>query len=152
MPKNTDPVFKRMNLMTNRITKRSEQLTDIFHQIKQLNDDELADLYELVSLHNEALFIVGDLTSEAVQVRDTAYAERKRIFAEILLGETGTVAVKEATAELAVKEHRQNEAKYNAMYQKYKLMFQSLDHRLIDYRQKRNKLEHELQTINDKQG
>ena len=144
--------FKRMNLMTNRITKRSEQLTDIFHKIKQLDNNELADLYELVSLHNEALFIAGELTSEAVQVRDMAYAERKRIFAEIILGETGTVAVKEATAELAVKEYRQQEAVYNAMYQKYKMHYDALDHRLIDYRQKRNKLEHELQTINDRQG
>src|SRR5699024_5547110 len=138
--------------MTNRITKRSEQLTDIFHQIKQMNDDELADLNELVSLHNEALFIVADLTSEALHVRYNVHAERKRVLAELILGETDTAPVKEATAELAVKEHRQNEAKYNAMYQKYKLMFQSLDHRLIDYRQKRNQLEHELQTINDKQG
>jgi len=136
--------------MNDKITKRIDQLTKIFTQIKQLDDGELAHLYELVSLHNEALFIVGDLTSEALYVRDTAYAERKRIYAEIILGQTGTVAVKEATAELAIKEYRQNEAEANAMYQKYKLMYESLDHRLIDYRQKRNKLEDELKTINDK--
>ena len=136
--------------MNDKITKRIDQLTNIFTQIKQLDENELSHLYELVSLHNEALFIVGDLASEALYVKDTAYAERKRIYAEIILGQTGTVAVKEATAELAIKEYRQNEAEANAMYQKYKLMYESLDHRLIDYRQKRNKLEHELQTINDK--
>src|SRR5690625_2900488 len=136
--------------MNKKIQHRVEQLTDIFGKIKQLDGNELSHLYELVSLHNEALFIVGDLTSEALYVRDTAYAERKRIFAEIILGETGTVAVKEATAELAIKEYRKNEAEANAMYQKYRLMYESLDHRLIDYRQKRNKLEHELQTISDR--
>lgn len=136
--------------MNDKITKRVDQLTSIFSKIKQLDDSELSHLYELVSLHNEALFIVGDLVSEALYAKDTAYAERKRIYAEIILGKTGTVAVKEATAELAIKEYRQNEAEANAMYQKYKLMYESLDHRLIDYRQKRNKLEHELQTINDK--
>lgn len=136
--------------MNEKINKRIEQLTNIFSKIKQLDDNELSHLYELVSLHNEALFLVGDLTSEALYVRDTAYADRKRIYAEIILGETGTVAVKEATAELAIKAYRQNEAEANAMYQKYRLMYDSLDHRLIDYRQKRNKLEDELKTINDK--
>ncbi len=137
--------------MNDKITKRVDQLTNIFSQIKQLDDNVLAHLYELVSLHNESLFIVGDLTSEALQVRDTAYAERKRIYAEIILGETGTVAVKEATAELSIKAYRQNEAEANAMYQKYKLMYESLNHRLIDYRQKRNKMEDELALINDRQ-
>lgn len=137
--------------MNEKITKRVEQLTSIFNKIKQLNDNELAHLYELVSLHNEALFIVGDLTSEALYVRDTAYADRKRIYAEIILDETGTVAVKEAIAETNIKAYRRNEAESNALYQKYKLMYESLNHRLIDYRQKRNKLEEELKTINDRQ-
>ena len=136
--------------MYEKITKRIDQLTNIFNQIKQLDENELSHLYDLVSLHNEALFIVGDLTSEALYVRDIAYADRKRIYAEIILGETGTVAVKEATAELAIKEYRQNEAEANAMYQKYRLMYESLNHRLIDYRQKRNKLEDELKLINDR--
>lgn len=136
--------------MNNTIQHRATQLVNLFTEIKQLDTNELAHLYELVSLHNEALFIVGDLTSEAVQVRDEAYAERKQIYAEIILGAEGTVAVKEAQAEIAVKRLRQSEAEANAMYQKYRLMYQSLDHRLIDYRQKRNKLEHEMQTINDR--
>src|SRR5690625_2590798 len=136
--------------MNEKIEKRIDQLAEAFQKIKQLDENELSHLYELVRLHNEALYIVGDLASEALYVKDTAYAERKRIYAEIILGQTGTVAVKEATAELAIKEYRQNEAEANAMYQKYKLMYESLDHRLIDYRQKRNKLEHELQTISDR--
>lgn len=136
--------------MNENITHRVNQLTKIFSEIKQLDDEELAHLYNLVSLHNEALFIVGDLTSQALLVRDTAYADRKLIYAEIILGETGTVAVKEATAEIAIKQYRKNEAESNSMYQKYKLMYDSLNHRLIDYRQKRNKLEDELKLINDR--
>lgn len=140
-----------MSIMNEKINKRIDQLTEIFRKIKQLDDEELSHLYELVSLHNEALFIVGDLTSEALYVRDMSYADRKRIYAEIILDETGTVAVKEATAELAIKAYRQNEAEANALYQKYKLMYESLNHRLIDFRQKRNKLEDELSLINDRQ-
>lgn len=137
--------------MNDLINKRTDQLTSIFHKIKQLDHDELSHLYESVSLHNEALFIVGDLTSESLQVRDEAYAERKKIHSEIILSNAGTVADKQATAELAISEYRQIEAEANAMYSKYKLMYDSLNHRLIDYRQKRNKLEDELKTINDRQ-
>lgn len=137
--------------MNENIELRINQLTDIFSKIKQLDENELSHLYELVSLHNEALFIVGDLTSLAVQVRDDAYAQRKYIYADIILSAQGTVAVKEATAEVAIRDLRKAESQSNAMYQKYRLQYQSLDHRLIDYRQKRNVLENELKTISDRQ-
>jgi hypothetical protein len=136
--------------MNDKIQKRADQLTEIFHKIKQLDTNELSHLYELVSLHNESLFIVGDLTSEALQVRDTSYLERKRIYAETILNESGTVAVKEAKAEQSIHELRKQEAEANAMYSKYKHMYESLNHRLIDLRQKRNKLEDELKAVNDK--
>ena len=136
--------------MNENITHRVNQLSEIFAKIKQLDSEELSHLYELVNLHNEALFIVGDLTSQALHVRDVAYADRKLIYAEILLGETGTVAVKEATAEIAIREYRLDEATANSMYNKYRMMYESLNHRLIDFRQKRNKLEDELKLINDR--
>ncbi|WP_419893245.1 hypothetical protein [Oceanobacillus kimchii] len=136
--------------MNEKIQKRVDQLTEIFTNIKQLDNNELAHLYELVSLHNEALFIVGDLSSEALHVRDTAYLERKRIYAETILNESGTVAVKEARAEMKISELRTYEADANSMHSKYKHMYESLHHRLIDLRQKRNKLEDELKTINDR--
>ena len=136
--------------MSDKIAQRTNQLTDIFNKIKNLDQNELSHLYELVSLHNEALFITGDLVSLALQVRDTAYLERKRIFAEMVLHEQGTVAVKEAKAEIAITIHRKEEAEANSLYHKYKHMYEALDHRLIDFRQKRNKLEHELATINDR--
>lgn len=138
--------------MNNKINKRVEQLTKIFNDIKQLDSNELSHLYELVSLHNEALFIVGDLVSEALYVKDDAYLQRKHIHAETVNNGTGTVAAREAEAELSIYELRQNERDANALYNKYKLMYESLNHRLIDFRQKRNKLEEELKTINDKQG
>lgn len=136
--------------MNEKIQKRTNQLTEIFNKIKQLSENELSHLYDLVSLHNEALFIVGDLTSEALHVRDTSYLERKRIYAETVLHETGTVAEKESKAELAIHELRKDEADANSLYHKYKHMYESLNHRLIDLRQKRNQLEDELKFINDK--
>ena len=136
--------------MNNKIDKRIDQLTKIFAEIKQLDQNELSHLYDLVSLHNEALFIVGDLSSEALHVRDMAYLERKRVYAETILSESGTVAVKEARAELVINQLRVEEADANSMHHKYKHMYESLHHRLIDLRQKRNKLEDELKTINDR--
>lgn len=136
--------------MNERIEKRTEQLTEIFTKIKQLDEEELSHLYELVSLHNEALFIVADLFAEAKYVRDEAYRERKLVEAETKLNTDGTGVVKESTAEIAIQGYRVNENEADKMYSKYRHYFDALDHRLVDYRQKRNKLEEELRTVNDK--
>lgn len=127
-----------------------EQLNRIHNQIKQLDANELSHLYELVSLHNESLYIVGDLVAEASYVKDTAYLERKRVHAETVQNGSGTVAMKEANAELAIHEYRKQERDANTLYIKYKNRYEALNHSLIDLRQKRNKLEHELQTVNDR--
>src|SRR5690625_1851480 len=137
--------------MNERIEKRTEQLTEIFTKIKQLDEEELSHLYELVSLHNEALFIVADLFAEANYVRDEAYRERKLVEAETKLNTDGTGVVKESTAEIAIQGYRINENEADKMYSKYRYYFDALDHRLVDYRQKRNKLENELEKINDRQ-
>src|SRR5699024_459577 len=107
-------------------------------------------LYEIVSRHNEAIYITGDLTSEALHVRHVSYADRKQRYAENILSESGTVAVQEATAEQAIATYSKTREEDNSMYATNKHMYESLKHRLIDYRQKRNKLEHELSTVNDK--
>lgn len=136
--------------MNEKINKRVDQLMAIFKKIKQLDDNELSHLYELVSLHNEALFITADLLAEAKFVRDEAYRERKLIEANTKLETNGTGVVKEATAELAIQNHRKVENEADRMYSKYKYYYDALDHRLVDYRQKRNKLEEELKLINDR--
>lgn len=136
--------------MNEKINKRVDQLMAIFKKIKQLDDNELSHLYELVSLHNEALFITADLLAEAKYVRDEAYRERKLIEANTKLETNGTGVVKEATAELAIQNHRKVENEADRMYSKYKYYYDALDHRLVDYRQKRNKLEEELKLINDR--
>ncbi|MGY0692946.1 hypothetical protein ACW2QC_09185 [Virgibacillus sp. FSP13] len=138
--------------MNDNIKKRMEQLASINNKIKQLDQNELSHLYELVSLHNEALFIVGDLVSEALYVKDDAYLQRKHIHAETVNNGTGTVASREAKAELSVYELRKAERDANSMHSKYKHRYDAINHRLIDLRQKRNKLEDELKTINDRQG
>lgn len=136
--------------MNEKIVKRTQQLERINSNIKQLDREELAHLYELVKLHIEALYIIGDLVAEAHYVKDTAYLERKRIHAETVKNGTGTVAVKEASAELAIHEYRKEERDATNLYIKFKGRQEAFNHSLIDLRQKRNKLEDELRMINDK--
>lgn len=139
-------------MLNEQIEKRLTQLNLAFEKIKQLDENELSHLYELVSLHNKLLFIVGDLEAEAKYERDEAYRERKRIDAEIKLETNGTGVVKESTAELAIQEYRKKEHEADRIYTRYRNQYKAIDHRLIDYRQKRNKLEKELETVNDRQA
>src|SRR5690625_4983021 len=104
-----DQIFGRTDGMNSTIEKRTDQLTTIFRKIKQLDDNELAHIYELVSLHNEALFIASDLFAEAKFVRDEAYRERKLVEAETKLNVDVTGVMKEATAELKAQEYRKKE-------------------------------------------
>lgn len=138
--------------MNEKIEKRTKQLTNLFGKIKLLDNCELSHLYESVRLHNDCLFLIGELTSEAYKVSKTAYNERKRIYNETILSTSGTVVEREAHAELAITELRTEEDDAWALYDKYKRMFTAMDHRLIDLRQNRNVMEKELKYINDKQG
>lgn len=136
--------------MNEKINRRIDQLTRIFNEIKQLDDNELSHLYELVSLHNQALFIVSDLFAEAKFERDEAYRMRKFVEAEVKRDTTGTGVMKESTAEIKVAGYRKAESEADRIYSKYRYYFDSIEHALVDYRQKRNKLEKELMYINDK--
>lgn len=136
--------------MNNKIEKRMEQFEQINQKIKKLDHEELAHLYDLVRLYNECLYIVGDLVSESYYVKDTAYLERKRIYAETVLNGTGTVAMKEANAELAIHEYRKQERDATALYIKFKSRETAIENSIIDLRQKRNRLEHELLNTNDR--
>src|SRR5699024_2903638 len=102
-------------------------------------------LYELVELHKRALFIVSDLFAEAKFERDEAYRKRKLIESEVKRDTEGTGVIKEATAEIAVQEHRKLEHEADRIYSKYRYYHGAIDHGLVDFRQKRNKLEKELE-------
>src|SRR5690625_3794197 len=139
----------RMLGMNERIDNRINQITEIFSKIKQLDDNELSHLYELVNLHKQALFIVSDLFAEAKYERDEAYRERKLLESEIKRDTEGTGVIKEATAEIAVQEYRKAENEADRIYSKYRYYFDAIEHGLVDHRQKRYKLDKELELINE---
>src|SRR5690625_2498051 len=132
-------------MLEKRIRENAEKLSKVLNACKLLDETELQHLYELHDLYVEALRLTGELMSDALYMKDTAYTERKHEQARIMLESTGTIAEKQAIAELAIKKHRENEDKGNDTYRQYKAKYKSLDHKLYDIKAKRAAMERELQ-------
>lgn len=134
-----------MQNLEDRIKRNANNLTKTLNATKLLNETELSHLYELHDLYVKALRYCGDLMSDALYMKDIAYMERKQKQAEMMLNEKGTIAEREAKAELAIKEYREAEAKGNYTYTRYKAIYNSIDHKLYDIKAKRSAMEKELQ-------
>ena len=132
-------------MLEDRIKKNAEQLANTLNAIKLLDESLLNNLYELHDLYVEAMRLTGELMSDALYMKDTAYTERKNKQAEIMLNEQGTIAEREAKAELAIKSYRDAEDKGNYTYTRYKARYKSLDHKLYDIKAKRAAMERDLQ-------
>lgn len=135
-------------MLEQRIKKNADKLTKILAAIKLLDETELSHLYELHDLYVEAMRLTGELMSDALYMKDVAYMERKQKQAEIMLSGDGTIAEREAQAEIAIKEYREAEAKGNYTYTRYKARYKSLDHKLYDIKAKRTAMEKELMNTN----
>lgn len=135
-------------MLEQRIKKNADKLTKILAAIKLLDETELSHLYELHDLYVEAMRLTGELMSDALYMKDVAYMERKQKQAEIMLSGDGTIAEREAQAEIAIKEYREAEAKGNYTYTRYKARYKSLDHKLYDIKAKRAAMERELMNTN----
>jgi len=132
-------------MLEQRIKKNADLLAANLTAIKLLDENELSHLYELHDLYVESMRLTGELMSDALYMKDTAYTERKHEQARIMLESDGTIAEKQAKAELAITEYRENEDKGNYTYTRYKARYKSLDHKLFDIKAKRAALERELQ-------
>jgi len=132
-------------MLEERIKRNAELLTKNLNAIKLLDENELSHLYELHDLYVECMRLTGELMSDALYLKDTAYTERKHEQARIMLESSGTIAEKQAKSELAIKEYRENEDKGNYTYTRYKARYKSLDHKLYDIKVKRSAMERELQ-------
>src|SRR5699024_4691526 len=132
-------------MLEKRIKSNADKLTKTFTAIQMLDEDNLPHLYELHDLYVEAMRLTGELMSDALYLKDTAYTERKNKQAEIMLNEQGTIAEREAKAELAIKSYRDAEDKGNYTYTRYKARYKRLDHKLDDIKAKRSAMERELQ-------
>ena len=132
--------------MIDRIRENATKLNKILDAIKLLDETDLTHLYESHNLHVQAMELTGELMSDALYMKDTAYNERKTKEAEHMLADdSGTIAERQAKAEIAVKEYREREAQGNYTYTRYRSMYKSLDHKLFDIKAKRSAMERELQ-------
>ncbi|HLR24187.1 MAG TPA: hypothetical protein VK093_00135 [Candidatus Avipropionibacterium sp.] len=132
-------------MLEKRIKNNADALSRTLNAVKLLNEDELSHLYELHDLYVKALDLTGELMSDALYLKDTAYTERKHEQARLMIESEGTIAERQAHAEIAVKEYRDNEDKGNYIYTRYKARNKSLDHKLFDIKAKRAAMEKELQ-------
>lgn len=136
------------SMLEDRIKRNAEELAKTLNAIKLLDEQELPHLYELHDLYIKSMQITGELMSDALYMKDTAYTERKNKEAEMMLNSEGTIAERQAQAELSVKEYRDNEDKGHYTYTRYKARYNSLDHKLFDIKAKRSAMEKELQNTN----
>src|SRR5699024_9334644 len=132
-------------MLEERIKKNADLLTKTLNAIKLLDENELPHLYELHDLYVEAMRLTGELMSDALYMKDTAYTERKHEQARIMLESTGTIAEKQAQSEISITPLREKEDKGNYTYTRYKARYKSLDHKLFDIKAKRSAMERELQ-------
>src|SRR5690625_3429794 len=131
--------------MIDQIRENSSKFRKTLEATKLLDETDLQHLYELHRLYNTALDLAAELMASALYMKDVAYNERKNKQAEIMLEQQGTIAEREAKAELAIKELREQEAQGNYTYTRYKALYNSLDHKLYDVKAKRAAMERELQ-------
>lgn len=132
-------------MLEGRIHKNNDRLADTLKAIQLLDESLLNNLYELHDLYVEAMRLTGELMSDALYLKDTAYTERKHEEARIMLETEGTIAERQAKAEIAIKPFRDKEDKGNYTYTRYKARYKSLDHKLFDIKAKRAAMERELQ-------
>src|SRR5690625_1776444 len=123
--------------MLDNIRENSTKFSKTLEATKLLDETDLQHLYELHRLYNEALDLAAELMASALYMKDTAYNERKQKQAEIMLNEDGKIAEREAKAELAIKELREQEEQENYTYTHYKTLYNSLDHKLYEVKEER---------------
>lgn len=137
----------RMNGMSKQ--GKEKRLDEIHAEIKQLNPEILSDLNKMIRLYSQAQLIIGHLDAEALYEAGAAYAERKRVQAEVIKNTVGTVAEKESQAEIETYELRMREAEAKAISRKWQNLFKSYDNLIIALRRDERTALEELQKAND---
>jgi len=113
---------------------RNSRLKKIYKEIEALNQKILSDLNKIIRIYSQVQMIIGYMDADALYEHGTYYAERKRIYAETILESSGTVAEKEAKAELASNEIRALEENARSESRKWQNLFRSTENLIIALR------------------
>lgn len=136
-------------MMSNQNQNRQVRLKQIYDEINQLNPEILPDLNKIIRLYSQAQMLIGYMDADCLYQYGQAYAERKRLYAETILNSSGTVAEKEAQAEIATHEIRLKEEKAKSESREWGNLFKSTDNLIIALRRDERTAAEELQKAND---
>lgn len=125
------------------------RLKDIYSEIETLNPEILSDLNKMIRLYSQAQMLIGYMDADCLYQYGRYYAERKRVYAETILNASGTVAEKEAQAEIAVSEIRLKEEKAKAESREWSNLFKSTDNLIISLRRDERTALEEYKKAND---
>ncbi len=128
---------------------KEKRLDQIHNEIKHLNPEIPEHLNKLIRLYSQAQIIIGYLDADALYDAGRIYAERKRVYAETIENESGTVAEKQAKAELAVYDLRIKEAEAKSESRKWQNLFNSYDNLIIALRRDERTAAEEYRKAND---
>lgn len=130
-------------------TGKEKRLEQLFSEIKQLNPEVLSDLNKMIRLYSQAQMVIGHLDADALYKYGETYSKRKEMFASVIGYTDGTVAEKEATAEIEVSELRRKEWEAKAESRRWQNLFNSIDNLIIALRRDERTALAEYQKVND---
>lgn len=128
---------------------KEKRLEQLHNEIRQLNPEIPEQLNKMIKLYSQAQIIIGYLDADALYEAGRIYAERKKVYAETIENESGTVAEKQAKAELAVHELRLKEAEAKSESRKWQNLFDSYDNLIIALRRDERTAAEEYKKAND---
>lgn len=128
---------------------KEKRLEQLHAEIKELNLEILSDLNKAIRLYSQAQLIIGHLDADALFEAGSVYAERKKAQAEIFKSSTGTVAEREAEAEIKTYDLRIKEADAKATSRKWQNLFKSYDNLIIALRRDERTALEEYKKAND---
>ena len=130
-------------------TGKEKRLDQLHEEIRELNPEILSDLNKMIRLYSQAQLIIGHLDAEALYESGAIYAKRKQAYAQAIESATGTVAEKEAQAELATYELRIAESAAKSESRKWQNLFKSYDNLIIALRRDERTALEEYKKAND---
>ena len=128
---------------------KEKRLEQLHNEIRQLNPEIPEQLNKMIKLYSQAQIIIGYLDADALYEAGRIYADRKKVYAETIENESGTVAEKQAKAELAVYDLRIKEAEAKSESRKWQNLFNSYDNLIIALRRDERTAAEEFRKAND---
>lgn len=131
---------------------KERRLQEIYRQIDNLDFSTLADLNKGITLYSQAQMIIGFLDADALYQYGSLYSARKQKQAEIIQQSEGTVADREAQAELDTYFLRTQEWDAKSESRKWQNLFKATDNLIIALRRDRRTAVEEYNKANDIYG